>query len=161
MKEIQRNEESESVGPMLPLAATATSEGLNYGGSLLPGEGEAIARFVQQNKRIPRRGEVGISSNEIERFEGAGYVMSGDRYYLYFLHLYIFFISSQSFTTFRHKRMNAVRMRKEAQVYTATEMRALQIVNMEERARRENQTMARLRQMLDDKLKENVKDSKE
>ena len=31
----------------------------SYGGFLRPGEGEAIAAYVQQNLRVPRRGEVG------------------------------------------------------------------------------------------------------
>ena len=31
---------------------------VNYGGALLPGEGAAIAQYVQKNMRIPRRGEV-------------------------------------------------------------------------------------------------------
>lgn len=33
----------------------------NYSG-LLPGEGEALAQYVEDGKRIPRRGEVGLSS---------------------------------------------------------------------------------------------------
>ena len=62
-----------------------------------------MARFVMENKRIPRRGEVGLSSTEIEQFENLGYVMSGNR----------------------NKRMNAVRERKESQIYSAEEKRAL------------------------------------
>lgn len=50
--------------------------------------------FVQQNMRIPRRGEIGWSGEEIESLEEQGFVMSGSR----------------------HKRMNAVRIRKENQV---------------------------------------------
>ena len=38
----------------------------------MPGEGEAIAGFVQAGKRIPRRGEVGLTSTEIENFEKSG-----------------------------------------------------------------------------------------
>lgn len=68
-----------------------------FGERLLPGEGNAIAQFIESGKRIPRRGEVGLTSDEIEKFEGLGYVMSGSR----------------------HRRMNAVRLRKEAQVYSA------------------------------------------
>ena len=30
----------------------------SYGGALRPGEGEAMAAYVQSGKRIPRRGEV-------------------------------------------------------------------------------------------------------
>lgn len=33
----------------------------NYTG-LLPGEGDAIAHYVEEGKRIPRRGEVGLTS---------------------------------------------------------------------------------------------------
>ncbi len=70
-----------------------------YGHALLPGEGEAMAEFVKMGKRIPRRGEIGLTSTEIEDFEKAGYVMSGSR----------------------HRRMEAVRLRKENQVYSADE----------------------------------------
>ena len=34
----------------------------NYSG-LLPGEGDAIAQYVEDGKRIPRRGEVGLTSD--------------------------------------------------------------------------------------------------
>ena len=53
-----------------------------YGGSLLPGEGSAMAAYVQEGKRIPRRGEIGLNSDQIESFESAGFVMSGSRYVL-------------------------------------------------------------------------------
>ena len=42
----------------------------------------------------------------------------------------------------RHKRMNAVRMRKENQVYSAEEKRALAMFNYEEKQKRESQVMA-------------------
>ena len=44
----------------------------SYGGALLPGEGAAIAQYVQANMRIPRRGEVGWEGHEIEKFERLG-----------------------------------------------------------------------------------------
>lgn len=56
-----------------------------YGGSLLPGEGSAMAAYVQEGKRIPRRGEIGLNSDQIESFESAGFVMSGSRYVVIFL----------------------------------------------------------------------------
>ncbi len=59
---------------------------ISYGGALMPGEGDAIARFVQDNKRIPRRGEIGLTSDEIDTFEKQGFVMSGNRYVV---HVYI------------------------------------------------------------------------
>ncbi|GLU03541.1 hypothetical protein SLE2022_207340 [Rubroshorea leprosula] len=96
-----------SVGPKpLPRA-----EGhISFGGALRPGEGDAIAKYVQQGKRIPRRGEVGLSAEEILKFQTIGYVMSGSR----------------------HQRMNAIRFRKENQVYGAGDKRALARFNYEE-----------------------------
>lgn len=52
----------------------------SFGHALLPGEGAAMAEFVKAGKRIPRRGEIGLTSNEISEFEKSGYVMSGSRY---------------------------------------------------------------------------------
>ncbi|KAJ9543254.1 hypothetical protein OSB04_022961 [Centaurea solstitialis] len=111
------------VGPMpLPRA-----EGhISYGGALRPGEGDAIAQYVQQGKRIPRRGEVGLSAEEISKFEDLGYVMSGSR----------------------HQRMNAIRIRKENQVYSAEDKRALAMFNYEEKAKREQKVMADLQRLV-------------
>ncbi|KAL6188924.1 hypothetical protein ACLB2K_040315 [Fragaria x ananassa] len=111
------------VGPIpLPRA-----EGhISYGGALRPGEGDAIAQYVQQGKRIPRRGEVGLSAEEIQKFEGLGYVMSGSR----------------------HQRMNAIRIRKENQVYSAEDKRALAMFNYEEKAKREHKVMADLQRLV-------------
>ncbi|WCJ21548.1 NF-kappa-B-activating protein [Euphorbia peplus] len=111
------------VGPMpLPKA-----EGhISYGGALRPGEGDAIAQYVQQGKRIPRRGEVGLSADEIQKFESLGYVMSGSR----------------------HQRMNAIRIRKENQVYSAEDKRALAMFNYEEKAKREHKVMADLQRLV-------------
>jgi len=53
---------------------------VSFGGALLPGEGEAMAQYVKEGKRIPRRGEIGLTSDEIASFESSGYVMSGSRY---------------------------------------------------------------------------------
>ncbi|XP_059665232.1 uncharacterized protein LOC132311362 [Cornus florida] len=111
------------VGPMpLPRA-----EGhISYGGALRPGEGDAIAQYVQQGKRIPRRGEVGLSAEEIQKFETLGFVMSGSR----------------------HQRMNAIRIRKENQVYSAEDKRALAMFNYEEKAKREHKVMADLQRLV-------------
>jgi len=116
-------------GPM-PMPAHVAGGQMDYGSRLLPGEGEAMADFVKQGKRIPRRGEVGYSADMIESFEDAGYVMSGSR----------------------HKRMNAVRLRKENQVYSADEKRALAQFNYEEKANRENQILAEFRDMIQQKF---------
>ncbi|VAI86536.1 unnamed protein product [Triticum turgidum subsp. durum] len=103
---------------------------VKYGGALRPGEGDAMAQFVQQGKRIPRRGEVGLSAEEIQRFEEAGYVMSGSR----------------------HSRITAVRLRKENQVYSAEEKRALATFNYEQRAMRESKVRDDLRRLVDKTL---------
>lgn len=76
-----------------------------------------MAAFVEDGARIPRRGEIGMDSTTIEKFEQAGYVMSGSR----------------------HRRMNAVRVRKENQVISAEEKRGILKLQAEEKAKRENQ----------------------
>lgn len=49
----------------------------------MPGEGAAMAEYVKAGKRIPRRGEIGLTSDEIANFEKSGYVMSGSRYVMF------------------------------------------------------------------------------
>ncbi|EGZ23775.1 hypothetical protein PHYSODRAFT_485686 [Phytophthora sojae] len=125
------DDSDEEIGPKpLPAAEETAASSLNYGKALLPGEGAAIAQFVQKNMRIPRRGEVGWNGEEIENLENLGYVMSGSR----------------------HKRMNAVRIRKENQVYTAEEKRALALINFEEKQQRENAIMNDFKEMLTERL---------
>eukprot|EP00898_Chlorokybus_atmophyticus_P008300 jgi/Chlat1/8471/Chrsp80S07880 len=121
-------EEEVFVGPAP--AARPGGVPINYGGALLPGEGDAMAQYVQQGKRIPRRGEVGLTSDEISKFEDLGYVMSGSR----------------------HQRMNAVRIRKENQVYSAEEKRALAMINHEEKAKREHKVLSDLQKLVQRKL---------
>ena len=67
---------------------------MDFGKGLLPGEGVAMAEYVANGQRIPRRGEIGMTNDDIDSFEKAGYIMSGNR----------------------HRRMEAVRLRKESQV---------------------------------------------
>ena len=128
-KRAAADDDEDDVGPMpAPRVEGVTPSG--YGGALLPGEGEAIAAYVAAGKRIPRRGEVGLSAEEIESFESMGYVMSGSR----------------------HKRMNAVRVRKENQIYSAEEKRALQMFNYEEKQKREAQILADFRSLVQNKI---------
>ncbi|PVD18726.1 hypothetical protein C0Q70_21277 [Pomacea canaliculata] len=95
-------EEEIFIGPK-PYVESTAEKPLDYGKALLPGEGAAMAAYIAEGKRIPRRGEIGLTSDEIQAFEQVGYVMSGSR----------------------HRRMEAVRLRKEGQIYTAAEKRAL------------------------------------
>ncbi|XP_037374977.1 NKAP-like protein [Talpa occidentalis] len=120
------------IGPEAPVTHTSQDEKpLNYGHALLPGEGAAMAEYVKAGKRIPRRGEIGLTSEEIASFECSGYVMSGSR----------------------HRRMEAVRLRKENQIYSADEKRALASFNQEERRKRENKILASFREMVYRKTK--------
>lgn len=123
------DDSSDDEGPMPLPQSNATLDASNkasYGKALLPGEGQAIAAYVQQNLRIPRRGEIGYSGDDVERFEKSGYVMSGSR----------------------HARMNAVRIRKENQVYSAEEQRALALLTMEEKKQKEAAMMEDFRRKL-------------
>jgi hypothetical protein len=131
----RKDDDDDEEGPMpLPQVAVGGPGGgaggdASYGKALLPGEGQAIAQFVQQNLRIPRRGEIGYTGDDIDHFERSGYVMSGSR----------------------HTRMNAVRIRKENQVYSAEEQRALALLTMEENQQKEAKLMEDFRTMLKEK----------
>ncbi len=124
------DDDADEVGPRPPPQPVAAREITDYGGALRPGEGEGMAAYVQSGERIPRRGEIGLSAADIERYEAAGYVMSGSR----------------------HKRMEAVRVRKEMQVYSAEEKRALAVFNQEQKAARESQILAGFRQLVASKI---------
>ncbi|XP_058506071.1 NF-kappa-B-activating protein isoform X1 [Solea solea] len=120
------------VGPEAPLTAMSQDDKpLDFGHALLPGEGAAMAEYVKAGKRIPRRGEIGLTSDEIANFEKSGYVMSGSR----------------------HRRMEAVRLRKENQIYSADEKRALASFNQEERRKRESKILSSFRDMVYRKTK--------
>ncbi|CAB3222768.1 unnamed protein product [Arctia plantaginis] len=115
---------SEAFGPV-PRVGPALGH-KDFGRALLPGEGAAMAAYVAEGKRIPRRGEIGLTSDEIASYEAVGYVMSGSR----------------------HRRMEAVRIRKENQIYSADEKRALAAFSKEERAKRENAILSQFRDVL-------------
>lgn len=130
-------DDAELVGPEAPISHLSQDDKpLDYGHALLPGEGAAMAEYVKAGKRIPRRGEIGLTSDEIASFEKSGYVMSGSR----------------------HRRMEAVRLRKENQIYSADEKRALASFNQEERRKRENKILSSFREMVYRKTK--VKEDK-
>lgn len=122
--------DSDAVGPKPKAHATLSHKEL--GKALLPGEGAAMAAYVAEGKRIPRRGEIGLTSDQIATFESVGFVMSGSR----------------------HRRMEAVRIRKENQIYSADEKRALAMFSKEERQKRENLILGQFREMINHKLAE-------
>lgn len=129
------DDEDMEIGPQ-PLMKAIASKKVDeraYGGALLRGEGSAMAAFLQDDtqSRIPRRGEIGLTSDEIAQFENVGYVMSGSR----------------------HKRMNAVRMRKENQVISAEEKRGILKLQREERERRETILREEFSELVQEKLK--------
>jgi len=130
---IRDEDGEETVGP----APLVDMDGLDvsnirsdYGRALLPGEGAAMAAYVQEGKRIPRRGEIGLTSDEIVAYEDVGFVMSGSR----------------------HRRMEAVRLRKENQIYSADEKRALLMFNHEERKKREGKILGQFKEMINEKV---------
>ncbi|KAJ3414198.1 hypothetical protein HDV05_006903 [Chytridiales sp. JEL 0842] len=130
-KQVQHHEDA-AVGPMpLPEHDTKLSE-RSYGGALLSGEGSAMAAYLQSGKRIPRRGEIGLTPDEITKYENVGYVMSGSR----------------------HQRMNAVRIRKENQVISAEEKHALLMFNQQEKLKKEAETIAHLKEMVAARMKQ-------
>jgi hypothetical protein len=126
-----QEEEEKMVGPEPPAHDLAGYQA-DYGTHLRPGEGSAMAAYVQQGQRIPRRGEVGLEADEIEKFEKIGYVMSGNR----------------------NAKMNAVRIRKENQVYTAEEKAALAMFNFEENKRKEAQILEDMRKLVENTIGE-------
>merc|ERR1712026_174926 len=127
--EDSEDSDADMIGPSLPKKVQLSHKDL--GTQLLKGEGEAMAAYIAEGKRIPRRGEIGLTSNEITTFEEDGWVMSGSR----------------------HRRMEAVRLRKENQIYSADEKRALAMFSKEERVKRENKILGQFRDMVHDKLK--------
>lgn len=52
----------------------------------------------------------------------------------------------------RHRRMEAVRLRKENQIYSADEKRALAMFSKEERQKRENRILSQFRDMIETKI---------
>jgi hypothetical protein len=81
MRKSARDEDEDEVGPKpAPEALPGRVDEREYGGALLRGEGSAMAAFVAEGERIPRRGEIGLTSEEIEKYESSGYVMSGSRH---------------------------------------------------------------------------------
>lgn len=125
-RKVSQDEEDDGdiVGPINKNSTSLNQK--DFGKALLPGEGAAMASYVLEGKRIPRRGEIGLTSEEIESFENVGYVMSGSR----------------------HRRMEAVRIRKENQIYSADEKRALAMFSREERQKRENKILSQFKEMI-------------
>ncbi|XP_067619306.1 NKAP family protein CG6066 [Eurosta solidaginis] len=126
--------DGEEFGPTLRQTSGLSQK--DFGIALLPGEGAAMAAYIAEGKRIPRRGEIGLTSEEIANFESVGYVMSGSR----------------------HRRMEAVRIRKENQIYSADEKRALAMFSKEERQKRENKILSQFKDMVNSKI--NAKEKK-
>ena len=90
-----------------------------------------MASYLSTGERIPRRGEIGYDAAAIQSLEESGYVMSGSR----------------------HKRMNAVRLRKENQVISAEEKRAILNLQREERGRREGAIISQFKELMDTAIK--------
>lgn len=116
--------ESGDIGPEPPKVVQLSAK--DFGRALLAGEGAAMAEFVNDGKRIPRRGEIGLGPDQITSYEDQGFVMSGSR----------------------HRRMEAVRLRKENQIYSADERRAMLLFNQDERQKRETKIRGDFRELV-------------
>lgn len=132
----EKMEEAAMIGPAIPnhlqqkqAALIDTAKRVNYGKDMLRGEAAAMASYIAQGKRIPRRGEIGLSSAEILEFEKIGYVMSGTR----------------------HKSMEATRLRKENQVMTAEEKRLLSGFTHDERKKKEEIVLQQFKSFIESK----------
>ncbi|CEF63223.1 UPF0396 protein CG6066 [Strongyloides ratti] len=125
--------ESNVIGPVIEPEEndkfTIASKITNYGDNISRNEGAAFAAYISQGKRIPRRGEIGLTSNQISNFEKAGYVMSGSK----------------------SLRMEAVRIRKETQVMTAEEQALMKKHNIEARKEEEKKIMDQFKLLIQTK----------
>ncbi|XP_952480.1 uncharacterized protein TA12070 [Theileria annulata] len=126
------SDSDEEYGPQPLKTSNSLDWKVSYGGELMPGEGDAIAQYIQKGKRIPRRGEVGLTTEQIENFEKIGYVMSGSR----------------------HKAINRMRIKKESLVLTAEQEKAKALEKLESRMRRENEILNHFREMIMKKQEE-------
>ncbi|CAG9531877.1 unnamed protein product [Cercopithifilaria johnstoni] len=136
----EKLEEAAMIGPAIPdhlqqkhAALIDTMKRINYGKDMLRGEAAAMASYIAQGKRIPRRGEIGLSSAEISEYEKIGYVMSGTR----------------------HKSMEATRLRKENQVMTAEEKRLLSGFTHDERKKKEEIVLQQFKSFIESKKGKN------
>ncbi|KAJ3923497.1 ras-induced vulval development antagonist-domain-containing protein [Lentinula edodes] len=133
-RDVGSDDDDDTVGPQPAVRPNIKRiDERSYGGALLRGEGSAMAAFLQDGteSRIPRRGEIGLTSDEIAQYEDVGYVMSGSR----------------------HRRMNAVRIRKENQVISAEEKRGILKLQKEERERRETILREEFSELVQESLK--------
>lgn len=121
---------TEPIGPEMPQGLEEVYATFKDNGRA--GEGVAMADFVASGSRIPRRGEIGMTNENIEKFENAGFIMSGNR----------------------HRRMEAVRLRKESQIYTAEEKRALDMYTSVARANKESSVIAQFKELSKQKQRE-------
>ncbi|KAI6244181.1 Nkap-C domain-containing protein [Aphelenchoides fujianensis] len=135
-----REEEAQLIGPQIPdylLAANQPESAQFFDGKVdakdrknMPrSEANAMAAYAAQGKRIPRRGEIGLSSEEISTYEQVGYVMSGTR----------------------HKSMEATRLRKENQILTAEEKRLLSGFSSDQRKQKEDAVMQQFQNLISSK----------
>ena len=134
-----------------------------------------MAEFVMAGKRIPRRGEIGLTSDEIEQFEDSGYVMSGSRLVNVCVCVCVCVcarelaishtsdIGEWKLFVLERRTRSTVLMTGSAYSYLSTNLvlntlplspcrRALAMFNREERAKRENQILSDFRSMVHKKV---------
>lgn len=125
------NDEEDIIGPLPQSSMELNAR--DFGMRMLPGEGAAMAAFIAEGKRIPRRGEIGLTSEQIESYESVGYILSGGR----------------------NKRVESARKLKEGIVMNVAEKRALAMFNKEEQRKREAKIMNQFKEMIKAKKSDN------
>jgi hypothetical protein len=103
-----------------------------------PKEAHLFAKYIKEGKRIPRRGEVGITAEQIAYYESVGYVMSGSR----------------------HKKMNAIRQKIEGKVYSTEDKRALALFNLEESLKKEKNIIDNFKTIINNNNINNINNNK-
>ena len=120
-----------TVGPEAPKTKPQKMKPEDYGRMLMPGEGVAMAKYVVEGKRIPRRGEIGLTAEDVFKFESDGYIMSGNS----------------------NRRLEAIRQRKENQIFSALDKRTLALFQQEAKAKKEAQLLTQFRELIHSKQK--------
>ena len=68
----KEDEEEQMIGPQLPQKVQLRKKDI-HDSSRSQGEGKAMAAYIAKGKRIPRRGEIGLTSDEITAYEKDGW----------------------------------------------------------------------------------------
>ena len=70
----KEDEEEQMIGPQQPQKVQLRKKDIHDSSTqLLKGEGKAMAAYIAKGKTIPRRGEIGLTSDKITAYEKDGW----------------------------------------------------------------------------------------